>query len=70
MNYNPLHGPDDVQPYPASVDGELRLARALVAELATANIHDHTAMMKAAVSLDFRLRSLIAALDTERGERP
>lgn len=69
-SYSPLNGPDDVGIFPTSVDGEVHLARQLVAEQATANIHDHRAMMIAAVSLDFRLRSLIAALDAERGERP
>lgn len=65
--YTPLYGPDDAKPYPADVDTELRIARALTDTLAATNIHDHTAILKAAVSLDHRLRSLIAALDAERG---
>ncbi|UJV41604.1 hypothetical protein [Streptomyces sp. AMCC400023] len=66
--YTPLYGPEDARPTPASADTELRLARDLVDKLADTNIHDHTAILKAAVSLDHRLRSLIAALDAERGE--
>ncbi|MFM9589855.1 hypothetical protein ACKI1J_14970 [Streptomyces scabiei] len=67
-SYDPLREPDAETPLPASVDGELRLAREYVASVASANIHDHKAMVKAAVGLDHRLRGLIAALDTERGE--
>jgi hypothetical protein len=67
--HTPLRSLDDAEPYHASLDGELRLARALLDELASANIHDHHEMVKAAVSLDCRLRSLLAALDTERGTR-
>ncbi|MEU1444671.1 hypothetical protein [Streptomyces mirabilis] len=67
-SYDPLHGPDEHPPAPASLDGELKLARRLLAEVAGANIHDHTAMLKAAAGLNYRLRSLIAALDAERGE--
>ena len=66
--YDPLYSPDDGQVYPASVDGELRLAREYLDQAATADIHDHTAMVKTAASLDFRLRALVAALDAERGE--
>lgn len=66
MSYTPLHGPDEESPPPASLDGELRLARRLLDEIATANIHDHTAMLKAATGLNCRLRSLLAALDAER----
>lgn len=66
--YNPLREPDAEPPFPASVDGELRLAREYADRVATANIHDHEAMLKAAVGLDHRLRNLIAALDAERGE--
>lgn len=68
-SYNPLHNPDHDGPtYAAPVDIELQLARAELAEAATANIHDHTAMVKAATGLDYRLRALVAALDAERGE--
>lgn len=67
-SYDPLHGPDEPPAFPVSVDSELRLAEELLAEVAGANIHDHTAMLKAATALDFRLHSLVAALIAERGE--
>ncbi|WP_371646467.1 hypothetical protein [Streptomyces mirabilis] len=66
--YDPLHGPDEEPPFAASLGIEVKLARQLLAEVATANIHDHTAMLKAAAGLNYRLRSLVAALDAERGE--
>ena len=69
-SYDPLHDPDRTDPIPASLDDELRLARACVAELATANIHDHGAMVQTASALNYRIRALIAAADAERGERP
>jgi hypothetical protein len=50
------------------VDVELRLACEYADRVASANIHDHTAMLKAAVGLDHRLRSLVAAVEVERGE--
>jgi hypothetical protein len=67
-SYDPLHGPDEEPPFPASLDGELKLTRELLDEIADANIHDHRAMLKAAVALDCRVRGLLAALDAERGE--
>jgi hypothetical protein len=51
------------------VDGELQACREFLDQVAEANIHDHTAMVKAAAGLDYRLRSLIAAIEAERGER-
>ena len=69
-SYGPLHGPDGIDPIPASLDGELRLAREYVAKIATANIQDHGEMVRVAVGLDYQLRALIAAVDAERGERP
>ena len=68
-SYTPLHGPDEKPPFPASLEGELRLTREYLDKVATANIHDHTAMLRAATGLDHRIRSLLAALDAERGER-
>ncbi|QIY96942.1 hypothetical protein HEP87_26760 [Streptomyces sp. S1D4-11] len=67
-SYDPLHGPDEEPPFPASLDGELKLTRQLLNEVATANIHDHPDMLKAAVALNCRVRGLLAALDAERGE--
>lgn len=65
--YDPLRGPDVEPPFPAALAVELRLAREYLDKVATANVHDHTAMLKAAVGLHHRLRNLIAALDAERG---
>jgi hypothetical protein len=66
--YTPLHGPDDEPPVPTSLDGQLRLARRYLDKAAESNIHDHTAMLKAAAGLDYHLRALVAAIDAERGE--
>lgn len=66
--YDPLHRPGDEPSAPATVEVELRLAREYLAEIAGTNIHDHTAMVKAATSLDYRLRSLVAAVEAEQGE--
>lgn len=69
MSYDPLREPDAARPFPASVDNELRISRRYLNEVAGVNIHDHTAVVKAAVGLDYRLRALIAAIEAERGER-
>ncbi|MDX3571947.1 hypothetical protein [Streptomyces sp. ID05-47C] len=69
ISYTPLHDPDGVDPLPASLAIELRLARECAERVAAADIHDHTEMVKAAAGLDYRLRALIAAVDAERGER-
>ncbi|MFJ1604155.1 hypothetical protein ACIOHS_12395 [Streptomyces sp. NPDC088253] len=66
--YDPLHGPDEETPFAASLGIEVKLARQLLDETATANIHDHTEMLTAAAGLNYRLRALVAALDAERGE--
>jgi hypothetical protein len=67
--YTPLHDPDGVGPMPGSLDDVLRMARERAAQVAEENVHDHTAMVKAAATLDYWLRALIAAVDAERGER-
>ncbi|MGW4975442.1 hypothetical protein [Streptomyces mirabilis] len=66
--YDPLHGPDEEPVFAASLDIELKLTRQLLAETATADIHDHTAMLKAAAGLNYRIRALLAAIEAERGE--
>ncbi|WP_460067351.1 hypothetical protein [Streptomyces sp. YKOK-I1] len=66
-SYTPLHSADEEPPFPASLDGELKLTRQYLDQVAASNIHDHTAMVKAAVGLNYRLRALAAALDAERG---
>ncbi|MEU9285986.1 hypothetical protein AB0D57_14980 [Streptomyces sp. NPDC048275] len=68
VSYTPLHGPNEEPPIPASLDGQLRLARRYLDTVAESNIHDHTAMLKAAAGLDYHLRALIAAVTAERGE--
>jgi hypothetical protein len=68
-DHRPLFDPHEPPPRPCSVEGELGLARKALDKYAEANIHDHTAMLGAAAGLDFRLRSLVAAIEAERGER-
>ncbi|MYS34908.1 hypothetical protein K388_01906 [Streptomyces sp. KhCrAH-43] len=64
----PLYDPEkDGDAYVPPLDAALRLARKALADKATANIHDHTEMLKAAVTLELRLRALVAALDKEAG---
>jgi hypothetical protein len=69
-SYTPLYGPDDSEPFPLNVAAELRLSRAYLEQAAAANIHDGDAMIRAAVGLHYRLSTLVAALDAERGEQP
>jgi hypothetical protein len=69
-SYNPLR--DQVaraQVIPGPLDVEVRLAREYLDCAADANIHDRDAMLRAASGLEYRLRSLLAALDAERGEQ-
>lgn len=66
--YDPLHGSDEQPPAPASLEVEVQLARELLAEIADANIHDDQAMLRAASGLNYRVRSLLAAVEAERGE--
>ncbi|MFI6488274.1 hypothetical protein [Streptomyces sp. NPDC050564] len=66
-SYDPLHSPDRAVGFVAPLAVEVECARSLLAETASANIHDNESMLKAAVALDCRLRSLLAALDAERG---
>lgn len=67
--YDPLHTPGGEPAAPAALDVELRSARELLDQLAATNIHDDTAMVKAAAGLYYRLRSLVAAVEAERGEQ-
>ncbi|MGC2997439.1 hypothetical protein ACPF8X_03280 [Streptomyces sp. G35A] len=67
-SYTPLRDLDDTEVVPGSVAAELGVTHALLAEAAAANIHDHSAMIRAAVGLEHRLRSLVAAIEAERGE--
>lgn len=49
------------------LDVALAAARQASDEQQDANAHDHHAMTTAAVSLQIKLRNLIASLDAERG---
>ncbi|MFD8640827.1 hypothetical protein ACFV14_11015 [Streptomyces zaomyceticus] len=63
---SPLHDPErDALGYTVPLDSAIRRAREVLDEHAGANIHDHNEMLRAAVALDLRLRSLIAALAAE-----
>ncbi|MFE9300805.1 hypothetical protein [Streptomyces sp. NPDC006856] len=57
----------DGAPWTPSLDVALDQARRVLAEKATANIHDPDEMIRAAVGLEMRLRQLVAALDQEAG---
>ncbi|WP_432147905.1 hypothetical protein [Streptomyces sp. bgisy029] len=64
--HTPLYNPETDGPHwTPPLDTAVRLARQALAEKATANIHNKDEMLRAAVTLDARLRSLIAALDKE-----
>ncbi|MEU1141832.1 hypothetical protein ABZ392_33990 [Streptomyces sp. NPDC005885] len=66
--YEPLREPDYTPSGLNSVEVELAVTRRILDETAPLNIHRHMDMLRAAVSLDCRLRALVAALDAERGE--
>lgn len=59
--YQPL--PSDA--FAPSLSSALLLARKDLAAQQGANIHDHDAMIRAAVTLETRLRLLLAALDAD-----
>ncbi len=61
--YQPL--PSDAFAPPLST--ALDLARKDLAAHQSANIHDHQAMIQAAIVLEIRLRGLLAALDADGG---
>ncbi|MEU3620623.1 hypothetical protein ABZ725_51565 [Streptomyces sp. NPDC006872] len=64
--YHPLL-PDD-EPEIVPVGNARTVARQLLAEYAATNIHDHNATVQAATALGTILRSLVTALDAERGD--
>ncbi|MGW5272761.1 hypothetical protein ACWEQP_09280 [Streptomyces sp. NPDC004044] len=69
MSYTPLHDPErDVRLYVPTLQLAIDRARKVLDEKALANIHDHDEMLRAATSLDFVLRDVLAALG-EVGER-
>ncbi|THA31772.1 hypothetical protein E6R18_15680 [Streptomyces sp. A1277] len=64
--HQPLYDPAiDGDAYVPPLDTAIRLARKALTDKATANIHDHTEMLKAAVTLELHLRALVAAFDKE-----
>jgi hypothetical protein len=65
--YTALYGPDHARVTPGPVETELWLATDFLGEIATANVHDHAAMIKAASGLHYRLSALTAAVKAERG---
>ncbi|MET8401408.1 hypothetical protein [Streptomyces sp900116325] len=66
--YTPLYDPaTDGRAYVPPLDQAIDRARKVLDEKATANIHDTDEMLRAAVGLEMRLRSLVAALDKEAG---
>ncbi|MFF7310536.1 hypothetical protein [Streptomyces sp. NPDC008137] len=67
--YDPLHEPGKSPSGPFDLDVELAVTRQILDETAGLNIHDAVDMLKAAFSLNARLRCLLAAIESERGER-
>lgn len=63
-----LYMPRPSDAYAPPLDIALRLAREDLAAQQGANIHDREAMIRAAVTLEVRLRLLLDALDADRGE--
>lgn len=61
---------DDGDPYPQDIASELRMTAEALDETATADIHNDSDMIRAAVVLRIRLRALAAAVHAERGEQP
>jgi hypothetical protein len=60
-----LYRPRPSDAYAPPLSTALRLAREALAAQQGANVYDHVAMVKAAVSLEIRLRELLAALDAD-----
>ncbi|REE62150.1 hypothetical protein BX257_4763 [Streptomyces sp. 3212.3] len=67
MTYEPLHDPGKAPSGPYDLDVEIAVTRQILDETASLNIHDDVDMQKAAFALNFRVRTLLAALEAERG---
>lgn len=66
---DPLYDPArDAHDWVPPLDMARTLARQVLANHEGANIHDETAMLRAASSLQYVLRALLAALDAADGE--
>ncbi|MGW2232523.1 hypothetical protein [Streptomyces sp. NPDC001759] len=66
--FEPLRDPDYVDSYVYPLDMEIGITRHVLAEVAALNIHSHDDMLKAAVTLDCRVRALLASLDAEQAK--
>ncbi|MFG2589073.1 hypothetical protein [Streptomyces sp. NPDC048438] len=68
--HTPLYDPKtDGRTYAPPLDSALARARKVLEEKAGANIHDHDEMLRAAVSLEMRLRQLVAAIDEDASQK-
>lgn len=62
--HSPLHDPEQAGgQWTPPLDLAIELARETLAEQQPANIYDDRAMLRAAVTLEIRLRNLLDALD-------
>jgi hypothetical protein len=69
--YNPLYDPEaDAHVVVPPLETAIARARKVLAEKSEANIHDQDEMIRAAYGLHYVLLDLLAALDSDRGERP
>lgn len=66
--YDPLHNPDRTPAGPFNLEVEIAVTHRLLNETAGLNIHSNDDMLTAAASLNARLRTLLAAIEAERGE--
>ncbi|WP_420032273.1 hypothetical protein ACN2WE_05265 [Streptomyces sp. cg28] len=66
--YDPLHTPDEEPAGPFNLDAEIAATQQILDDTAGLNIHNDAEMVKAAVTLDTTLRTLLAAIVAERGE--
>ncbi|GGW81109.1 hypothetical protein [Streptomyces griseoloalbus] len=69
VSYEPLHDPSRDPSGPFHLDVEIAVTRRILDETAGLNIHDSDDMRTAAFSLNARLRTLLVAIQLERGER-
>lgn len=63
--HEPLYQPRPSDAYTPPLSSALRRAREELAAQQGANIYDHQAMIRAAVTLEIRLRLLLDALDAD-----
>lgn len=65
--YDPLYDPEHDAPAAYSLDVEIATTRRILDETASLNIHSDRDMLHAAVALNTRLRTLLAAIEAVRG---